>query len=453
MGKYNIEKKSIGYSFLYYLMLPWHNYLYYRNIRILNKQNIPTKGSVIFTPNHQNALMDALALLFNIKKQLVFVARADIFKKKSIASILYFLKILPVYRIRDGFDSLKNNKETFDKTADVLKAGNGLVILPEGNHSGSHSLRPLKKGFARIAFQTEEANDFNLNIQIVPVGIDYNDYHKMRENLILNFGSAIKVSDYKELYLSDQPKALNKIREDLSKALSNVMIDIKSKEHYQTYENVREIYSTIYAKTSENNEPELIKKFYSDQKLVEKLYDFETNKPSEFDKLEKKINEYYLLLKKEKINKKAFNFWNSNTYKTLFKLIGLLILFPIYLYNLIFNLIPFQTSMASSKILKDEQFQSSFKFVVSFLIFPIFYILEILLLYNFIEMPVKWYVFLGSQIILAPISLWWHKNMGILYQQIIIAIKKITRPTIINRLNNMKSSIIKTLNTELLFKD
>lgn len=446
MSKHNIEKKSIGYSLLYSLMLPWHNYLYYRNIHILNKHNIPSEGSVIFTPNHQNALMDALALLFNIKRQLVFVARADIFKKKSIASILYFLKILPVYRIRDGFDSLKNNKETFNKTADVLKAGNGLVILPEGNHAGSHSLRPLKKGFARIAFQTEQANNFDLNIQIVPVGINYSNYHKMGENLILNFGPSIKISDYKELYLNDQPKALNKIREDLSKGLSKVMIDIKSKEHYQTFERIREIYSAVYAKTLERKESELIRTFYSDQNLVEKLFDFETKKPDAFNSLEEKINEYYNLLNKEKLNTKAFNSWPSTTFKVLLNALGLFILLPLYVYGLLINVIPFQISRASSKILKDEQFQSSFKFVVSFLVFPIFYALEILLLYNLFDMPIKWYVFLGSQILIAPLSLWLHKNLGALYQQIIILFKRISKPSVYKDLVDRRNSLIKTLN-------
>lgn len=445
MGKHNIEKKSIGYSLLYSLMLPWHNYLYYRNIHILNKHNIPSEGSVIFTPNHQNALMDALALLFNIKKQLVFVARADIFKKKSIASILYFLKILPVYRIRDGFDSLKNNKETFNKTADVLKAGNGLVILPEGNHAGFHSLRPLKKGFARIAFQTEEANNFDLNIRIVPVGIDYSNYYKMRENLILNFGPAIKISDYKNLYQTDQPKALNKIREDLSNALSKVMIDIKSKEHYQTYEHIREIYSSVYAEHADKNESKQIRTFYSDKKLVDKIYDFEITNQAEFIKLENRINDYYLLLDKEKINKKAFNNCHSDAFKILFKTTGLVVLLPIYLYSLIFNLIPFQISRASSKTLKDEQFKSSFKFVVSFLAFPIVYVLETILLYRLVDMPIDWYLFVGSQILLVPISLIIHKNMGNLFQEIIILTKKITRTSVYNQLLDKRNSIINTL--------
>ena len=91
---------------------------------------------------------------------MVFLARADIFKKKFIAAILYFLKILPVYRIRDGFSSLKGNDEIFTKTIDVLKNKNGLVILPEGDHSGFRRLRQLKKGICRVAFQSDEATDF-----------------------------------------------------------------------------------------------------------------------------------------------------------------------------------------------------------------------------------------------------------------------------------------------------
>ena len=111
-----------------------------------------------------------------MKGQPVFLARADIFKNKFIASLLYFLKILPVYRIRDGFSNLKANDEIFRKTIDVIRNKNGLVILPEGDHAGFRRLRQLKKGICRVAFQAEEAMDFNLNIKIIPVGLEYTNY-------------------------------------------------------------------------------------------------------------------------------------------------------------------------------------------------------------------------------------------------------------------------------------
>ncbi len=201
MGFKNIEKRNFWYSLTKkWLIGPWHNLIFYRKIQVNFKERIPDKGHLIFTPNHQNALMDALGPICNIDKQLVFVARADIFKKKRIANILYNLKILPIFRIRDGYSSLKGNELIFQKTIDVLKAQNGIVILPEGNHIWKRRLRPLKKGFARMAFQAEEKNDFSLDIKIVPIGLNYSDYAKFRSDLIINVGEPISLSNYYQTY-------------------------------------------------------------------------------------------------------------------------------------------------------------------------------------------------------------------------------------------------------------
>ena len=118
MGKENIEKYSARYALVKSIAGFWHNSVFYRKIIVLGLENINPDHHLIFAPNHQNALMDALAVLFTQKGHLIFLARADIFKKKLIAGILYFPKILPVYRMRDGFSSLKGNDEIFLKTID-----------------------------------------------------------------------------------------------------------------------------------------------------------------------------------------------------------------------------------------------------------------------------------------------------------------------------------------------
>ena len=183
MGKENIEKYSKRYALLKSAAGFWHNNVFYRKVIVIGQENIDPENHLIFAPNHQNALMDALAVLFTHRGQPVFLARADIFKRKSIASILYFLKILPVFRIRDGFSSLKGNDEIFNKTIDVLKNKNGLIILPEGDHLGFRRLRQLKKGICRVAFQAEEAEDFKLKIKIIPVGLEFSQYNRYRQVL------------------------------------------------------------------------------------------------------------------------------------------------------------------------------------------------------------------------------------------------------------------------------
>ena len=95
MGFHNIEKKKFWYILVKKLIVdPWHNFLFYRKIRIYNKERIPKEGHLIFTPNHQNALLDALALLCKIDRQLIFLARSDVFKKKKETDLLFYLKVI-----------------------------------------------------------------------------------------------------------------------------------------------------------------------------------------------------------------------------------------------------------------------------------------------------------------------------------------------------------------------
>jgi 1-acyl-sn-glycerol-3-phosphate acyltransferase len=158
MGKDNIEKYDFFYLLLKKYTELWHNNIFYRKIIVYGKNNLDFSVPTILAPNHQNALMDAMAVICTLDRQLVFLARADIFKKKLVARFLYRIKILPVYRIRDGFETLKQNDDTFRDTLRVMEHRNGVVILPEGSHDVYRKLRQLKKGICRIAFQTAEAS-------------------------------------------------------------------------------------------------------------------------------------------------------------------------------------------------------------------------------------------------------------------------------------------------------
>ena len=81
------------YKILYAYVGVFHR-LYHRRVTVVGYEKIPPDTPVIFAPNHQNALMDALAVLYTAPKAVAFMARADIFKKPAIAKILNFLKIL-----------------------------------------------------------------------------------------------------------------------------------------------------------------------------------------------------------------------------------------------------------------------------------------------------------------------------------------------------------------------
>src|SRR5665811_1393827 len=94
------EKWSLGYYCLkqYVRFIDW---IIHNKKIIVGKEKIPKNKPIVFAPNHQNALSDPMAVLLNTKFQPVWLGRADIFKNKTIAIVLKFLKIMPVYRLRD----------------------------------------------------------------------------------------------------------------------------------------------------------------------------------------------------------------------------------------------------------------------------------------------------------------------------------------------------------------
>ena len=377
MGKGDIEKYSTRYALFRRTVAFWHDNIFYRKIIVMGVENINPDDHLIFAPNHQNALMDALAVLFTHKGQPVFLARADIFKKKAIASILYFFKILPVYRLRDGFSALKANDEIFLKTIDVLKNKNGLIILPEGDHAGFRRLRQLKKGICRVALQADEATGFKLKIKIIPVGVEYSSYFRFRQVLTVVYGKPVEVSEFHQLYTESPERALNELRNKISAGIKKVMVHIESEDDYEAIDELRSIINGRYS--DKIKYPKLLR----DRNLIDKLNRLKVSDPMTYNKIcslslqvknqAKKLNITYRLLEK----KKHPAGW------LIAGLVALFLTFPVWLFGNIFTLTFLSLPELQIRKTKDLQFHSSVRFgislVLAFIFLPVYLIISLLI--------------------------------------------------------------------------
>jgi 1-acyl-sn-glycerol-3-phosphate acyltransferase len=378
MSRNNIEKYSRGYSIIKAVFGFWHNNIFYRKVIVLGRENINPDDHIIFAPNHQNALMDALAVLFTQKGQLIFLARADIFRKKFYASLLYYFKMLPVYRIRDGYSTLRENDEIFNKTIDVLRNKNGLVILPEGDHAGFRRLRQLKKGICRVAFQADEAFGFNLKIKIIPVGLDFTHYSRFRQVLTVVYGKPIDTSVYHELYRNNPEIALNELRNKLASEMKKLMVHIDSEEDYEAIDELR---SMVNGRFSDNIR---FPKLFRDRILIDKLNKLKENVQSVYQRIcalslqiKKKAEELnidYRLLEKRK----------HPLVWLILGIPGMLVTVPLFLYGSIFNLIFIYLPDLKIRRMKDKQFLSSFRYGISLaialIVMPTLLILSLVLI-------------------------------------------------------------------------
>jgi len=408
MGFNNIEDKSPGNRALYKFVWFWHNVVFYRSLTVINKENIPKGANVLFTPNHQAALMDALAMLYAVPRQLFFLARSDIFKKPAIAAIMYFFKILPVYRQRDGKGSVQKNEAVFKRTSEVLTAGLGMVMFPEGSHEGVYEILPLKKGFARIAFQTEESNDFSLDIKIVPVGIDYRNPQDFHTSLLVNFGLPISVSNYYELYKDNPALAINDLKGELEGRMRKLIVNIESKEYHSLYILLKDIYNDNMRGLMGLEKGDHLNQFNADKEFVRLLGLLEKENPEEMPALNKLVKSY--TNKREK-----FGFTNEflaegakSMASLLLKMALLLITVPIFIYGFLNNFLPYGLMAWVGSKIKVPQFKSSVKFALMMIVFPIFYFLQTIavgLLANQAWLP---WAYLLSLPLSGIVAFWWN---------------------------------------------
>jgi len=349
--------------------------LYYRRITVVGYEKIPSNTPVIFAPNHQNALMDALALNFTAKKPIVFLGRADIFKKPFIAKTLNMLRILPIYRIRDGYESLGNNQEVFDKAVEVLKSNIPLCILPEGNHEGKKRLRSLKKGIFRIAFQAEESASFNLNLHIVPVGLDYSDYFNAGSDLMVVFGTPIKVSDYAVQYKENEQKTVNKLREILAEGMQNVMIHIPSKDYEVTHQLSEMFEPNVWNTCNVKRHP--YNRLTIKQYIIQKSTEAFTANPDKAIELGSLFQHYNARIEALSIKDCMFQQKPPRLLLTLSEITITLLLSPLFIYGIVANLIPFLLTIQIASKTKDPHFKSSIQFGIGMVLFPLYYLLVI----------------------------------------------------------------------------
>ena len=221
-----IWEKNFGYSCLRLIVDTCTKYSY-------NKAHVvgtlPTEGAVIIAPNHTSTLMDALVILRSRKAPTVFGARADIFKKPLVAKILTFLRILPLARLRDGAQSVMHNLEVFEIVDDVLDHGVPFCIFPEGRHRPMHSLLPIGKGIARMAFASAQKR----HTYVVPTGIEHGSFFRYRYPCTVTYGEPIDVNAFLRAHEgSTEGKTFMDFRNELGEKIKGLITYVPDDENY-----------------------------------------------------------------------------------------------------------------------------------------------------------------------------------------------------------------------------
>ena len=204
-------------------------FFYFKRIYVHNVENVPKDKPVLLLANHQNALLDALLIATKCGRFSYFLTRAAVFKKSFVSKILKSLQMLPVYRVRDGWNNISNNNAIFENCSEILNKNEVIVIFPEGSHNLARRVRPLSKGFTRIVFDTLEKYP-DLDLQLVPIGLNFVKAENCPDSAAMYFGKSFAAKDF---ITANKNEGVIKLKEAVHSKIKSLTTHIPE-ENYET---------------------------------------------------------------------------------------------------------------------------------------------------------------------------------------------------------------------------
>jgi 1-acyl-sn-glycerol-3-phosphate acyltransferase len=422
--------------FLKFILPPFTFRVFFRRIFYSNLKKVPLEKPLLFVGNHQNSFMDGILVGSYLPQPIHFTMRADMFRKPFARFCLRELNVAPVYRIEEGFENVHKNLESFTGIYEILKKNGNFIMFSEGICVQEKRLQKLRKGTARLAFGAEER--FGLDVNIVPVGINYTYPSKFRKEVMINFSDPFSIKELKDVYNAHPAKAFLAFNEKCSASLRKEVIIIEDPKN--------DWFAEQLLKMERNN---LVLPFFQwrfdrddrrqvEKKVCEKVNQLSKTSSTNLDSLSQKVETYVNLLAKNRLkdeNVARKLDWGFLRYFTV--VAG----FPLFIAGYLSNIIPFLIPrFICDSLIKDPRFYSSVYVssgtVLYLLYFPLLLILAVVF--------AGWWGFvLGLFLPLAGyFVLYYQEIFKERFYTLRFSLKKITNPSLIKELVAKRQEIL-----------
>lgn len=174
---------------------------FYSRIDVIGGQRVPHHGPVLLAASHHNALVDCLIAGWIIPRRLTITAKATLMDNAFLAWVLSAVGVVALRRAgderkktADGTVDKMRNADAFRNLLDTLANGCMILIFPEGKSHSGPALAPLKTGIARIALEARDNRGIS-GLQILPLGLSFEDKGNPGTTVLAEFGDPIMVDD------------------------------------------------------------------------------------------------------------------------------------------------------------------------------------------------------------------------------------------------------------------
>lgn len=213
--------------------------LYFVDVQATGRAHVPADGPVIFAANHPNSIMDTVILGTQVRRQIHYMARSGLFDNPVVAAIFDRCGVIPIHK-QPADDT--SNVEAFEHAYHVLEQGLALGIFPEGQNSLEREVLRIKTGTARIALAAEARNDYALGVQIVPVGLNFENRDQFLSKVLIRFGEPIAAADYAARHRAEPREAVRELTAAIAERIRVAATHIEGQKVRHLVEYVDQIY-------------------------------------------------------------------------------------------------------------------------------------------------------------------------------------------------------------------
>src|SRR5687768_14569667 len=205
--------------------------VFYRRVEIIGREHVPATGPLIVAANHQNGLVDPMLLLAAVRRPLVPLAKASLFRHPVVAPFLWAAGAIAVHRREDAGESVgrsaaQRNADLFARSIAALRSGRSIGIFPEGHSQPEPVLLPLRTGTARLLLAAETAPAGPVGVTLLPVGLIFHEPGVFRGGrAVVWIGPPVPTADCVALYRTEPEVAVRRLTDRLAVALRERMVE------------------------------------------------------------------------------------------------------------------------------------------------------------------------------------------------------------------------------------
>jgi glycerol-3-phosphate O-acyltransferase/dihydroxyacetone phosphate acyltransferase len=169
----------------------------FRSVEVVRPASGATRGPQLWLASHFGAFSDAVVLLHALERHPRFLVGDFLFRVPLLRWLLRLAEAIPVRRSVDRAargDRSDGNAAAFAASRQALAAGDLLAIFPEGVATDGPAISPLRTGAARIALGA--AGEGVRGLQVVPVGIHYQDRAAFRSRVFVDVGEPLDLDGW-----------------------------------------------------------------------------------------------------------------------------------------------------------------------------------------------------------------------------------------------------------------